>query len=89
MTQSTPAAASGAPRNIFGIAALVLALVGFVSALSTAFIALIPGALAVLFGVLGWTRIRRGEATNRTVTVIGIVLGVGAVALGIWGLTLI
>jgi 4-hydroxybenzoate polyprenyltransferase len=89
MTQSNPTTASAAPRNSFGITALVLALVGLVSGLSTGFLALPLGALAVLFGLLGWARIRRNEATNRKVTVLGMVLGVGAMAIGIWGITLV
>jgi hypothetical protein len=88
MTQSTPTTAPGAPRNSFGITALVLGLVGLVSSLSTGFLALALGALAVLFSLLGWARIRRGEATNRKVTVIGTVLGIGALALGVWGITI-
>lgn len=88
MTQSTTTTAPVPPRNSFGIIALALALVGLVSGLSTGFLALILGALAVLFGLLGWARIRRGEATNRKMTVIGTVLGIGAVALGIWGITI-
>lgn len=89
MTQSTPTKAQGAPRNSFGITALVLAVVGFVSSLSSGFFALPVGALAVLFGLLGWARIHRGEATNRKVTAISTVLGIGAMVLGIWGITLL
>ncbi len=91
MTQSTTAVAPVAPRNGFGITALVLALVGLVFGLVpfTGFIALILGMLAVLFGLLGWARARRGEATNRKMAVIATVLGAGAGALGIWGMTIL
>lgn len=78
------------PHNGFGITALVLALIGLVFGLVplTGFLALILGMLAVLFGSLGWARARRGEATNRKMTVIAAMLGIGAVAFGIWGMTI-
>lgn len=76
------------PRNGFGITALVLALVGLGFGLVplTGFIALILGVLAVLFGFLGWGRVRRGAATNKKMSAIGGLLGAGAVALGIFGM---
>lgn len=79
------------PRNGFGITALVLALVGFVFGMIpfTGFIALILGAIAVLFGFIGWGRARRGTATNKKMSAIGAFLGVGVVALGVWGLTVV
>jgi uncharacterized membrane protein len=74
-----------------GITALVLALVGLVFGLVplTGFLALILGMMAVLFGLLDWSRTRHGVATNRKMTVIGTVLGVGAAALGIWGIVIV
>lgn len=92
MTQlTTIAAAPTVPRNGFGITALVLALIGLVFGLVpfTGFIALILGMLAVLFGLLGWSRTRHGVATNRKMTVIGTVLGIGAAALGVWGMVIV
>lgn len=88
-TPPTPAAP--VPRNGFGITALVLALVGLVFGLVplAGFLALILGMLAVLFGLLGWSRTRHGVATNRKMTVIGTVLGIGAAALGIWGIVIV
>lgn len=85
MTQS---AAPTVRRNGFGIAALVLAVIGLVFGLMpfTGFIALILGLVAVLFGLLGWSRIRLGVATNRRMTMIGAVLGIGSAALGAWGI---
>lgn len=76
---------TGPPRNGFGITALVLALVGLVFGLVplTGFIALILGALAVFFGLLGWARARRGEATNLKMSVISTLLGVGVAVLGL------
>jgi hypothetical protein len=89
--QSPATAVPLVPRNGFGITALVLALIGLVFGLVplTGFLALILGMLAVLFGSLGWARARRGEATNPKMTVIGAALGVGAAALGIWGMTIV
>lgn len=79
------------PKNGFGITALCLALVGLVFGLIplTGFIAVICGALAVLFGLLGVGRAGRGEATNRKMNWIATVLGVGALALGIWGVSIV
>src|SRR5690606_10626059 len=66
-------------RNGFGITALVLALVGAVFGIVplTGFIALILGGLAVVFGLLGIARTRKGIATNRVMSIISTVLGVG------------
>ncbi|MBW0089338.1 DUF4190 and DUF4352 domain-containing protein [Pseudonocardia sp. KRD-184] len=88
--QGQPAYAP-APRNGFGITALVLALVGAVFGLIpfTGFIALILGALAVLFGLLGLGRVRKGVANNRKMTIIGTVLGALVAALGIWGIVIV
>jgi predicted PurR-regulated permease PerM len=90
-TQSTPAAAAPvAPRNGFGITALVLALVGLVFGIVpiTEFLALILGALAVLFGLLAWARARRGEANNRKMAAISTVLGALVAVLGIVGISI-
>jgi hypothetical protein len=76
---------SGArPRNGWGTAALVLGVVGLF--LVIVFIGVLPGLLAVIFGIIGWRRARRGEASNGGVAVAGIVTGALAVVLSIgWG----
>lgn len=86
-----PLPAPAAPRNGFGITALVLALVGLVFGLVpfTGFLALMLGMLAVVFGLIGWSRARKGIATNPNMAGTGTVLGVGAAALGIWGMTIL
>lgn len=86
-----PPPAPATPRNGFGITALVLALVGLVFGLVpfTGFLALILGMLAVVFGMIGWSRARKGIATNPNMAGTGTVLGVGAAALGIWGMTIL
>ena len=63
------------PRNGFGVAALVLGLLAVVSSW-TIIGGIVLGILAVVFGVLGRGRARRGEATNGGMSVAGIVLGV-------------
>lgn len=84
------AASSSATRNGLGISALVLAIVGVVFGLVplTGFIALILGALAILFGLLGFGRVRKGLATNKVMALAGTGLGVVAAALGVWGMTI-
>lgn len=63
------------PRNGFGIAALVLGLLALV--LSWTIIGgLVLGPLALLFGLLGRARAKRGEATNGGLSVAGIVFGI-------------
>jgi hypothetical protein len=72
------------PRQGFAVASLVLGIVGAVFGLVplTALIALACGILAVVFGALGLKQ-RRGMA------LAGLILGVVAVALAIWGLVVI
>lgn len=82
----TPPAA--APKNGLGIAALVVAIIG----LLTVFGGIILGVVAVILGVLGLGRVKRGEADNRGVAIAGIVLGVlgilvsiAVIAVAVWG----
>jgi uncharacterized membrane protein len=49
--------------------------------------AIIGGIIAVVFGLLGFARARRGVATNKKMSLIGTIAGVLAGALGIWGNT--
>jgi hypothetical protein len=76
------------PRNGFGIAALVLGLLALVLCW-TIVGGVVFGILAVIFGLLGRARTKRGEATNGGVSLAGVVLGIigllvaiGLVALG-------
>ena len=59
------------PRNGMGVASLVL---GIASILVVPFL-LVPAVLAVVLGVLGRKRARRGEATNGGVALAGIITG--------------
>jgi hypothetical protein len=76
----------------------VLALIGLVFgqapftgfiALALGLLAVLFGLLAVLFGLLGWSRTRDRAATNRMMTMIGTVLGIGAAAFGIGGIVMV
>ncbi len=80
-----------APRNGPGVASLCLALVGLPFALSplTGVIAASAGALAVVSGLLGWSRARRGTATNRTMSVVATALGVLVLVAGAAGTVLL
>jgi len=79
------------PKNGFGIAALCLAITGLVFGLVplTGFIALICGALAVIFGLLGRGRAKRKVATNKKMSTFSTILGVGAIGLGILGMSIV
>ncbi|MEV6960702.1 DUF4190 domain-containing protein [Streptomyces sp. NPDC051207] len=65
-------------RNGFGIAALVLGLVG-VALFWTVFGGIVLGLLAVVFGILGYRRKKRGLATNGAMALIGAVAGALAI----------
>lgn len=70
------------PRNGVGLAALVVAIAGIVTALSVVGgVAL--GIVAVVLGFIGHGRAKRGEADNGGVAIAGIVLGALAVVAGI------
>ncbi|MBW1601567.1 DUF4190 domain-containing protein [Streptomyces sp. JJ66] len=66
------------PKNGFGIAALVLGIIA-VLLFWTAIGGILLGLLAVIFGILGWRRKKRGEATNGGMSIIGLVLGAVAI----------
>ncbi|MET9506580.1 DUF4190 domain-containing protein [Streptomyces sp. NPDC006622] len=71
-------------RNGFGIAALVLGIVAVVL-FWTVVGGIVLGLLAVVFGILGHRRARRGIATNGVMAIIGAVVG----ALGLIGSSVI
>lgn len=58
-----------------GIAALVLGIVGVVTCCT-----LVPGILAIIFGIIGRKRAQVGEATNGGMALAGLILGIVAVA---------
>lgn len=96
MTQSSypmgpPPVSVPAPRNGMGITALSLALVGLVFSLIpfTGFLAVMLGALALVFGLIGISRARSGLATNRVMSWFGTLLGALALAGGVWGMVIV
>jgi hypothetical protein len=73
-TRQDGPAAPGARRNGFGIAALVLGLVG-AALFWTVVGGIVLGLLALVFGVLGHRRSKRGLATNGVMSLVGAVIG--------------
>jgi hypothetical protein len=70
------------PRNGLGVASLVLAIVGLLSVWSVVG-GITLGIVGAVLGVVGWRRVRRGEADNGGIAIAGIVLGVMAVIVGL------
>jgi hypothetical protein len=71
-----------APKNGLGIAALVLAVIGLLC-VATVLAPIILGAVAVILGVVGRGRVKRGIADNAGVAIAGIVLGCLAIVVGL------
>ncbi|WP_030672571.1 DUF4190 domain-containing protein [Streptomyces rimosus] len=72
-----PLMAARPPRNGIGITALVLGIVSLVLGVLVIlfWMTWLPGLLAVIFGIIGMRRDRKGLATNGTVAMVGTVLG--------------
>jgi hypothetical protein len=77
-------------RNGMGIAALVLGIIGTVSGLVPFFfwLAGILGLIALILGLAGRGRAKRGEATNKGVATFGAVLGLVSLILSVVGAVL-
>jgi hypothetical protein len=71
-TPATPTAAT--PRNRFGVTALVLGIVGAVFCWVPVFGGILA-ILALVFGALGYSRARKGEANNSGMAIAGLILG--------------
>jgi len=75
----------GQLQNGLGIAAMILGIVGFFLAFIV--IGIIPAVLALIFGIIGVRRAKRGTASNRGQATSGLVLGiigiVVAIAMGV------
>jgi hypothetical protein len=84
-------APAAAPRNGLGLAAVIVGLVGLLFGLVplTGFIAVICALVAIPLGLAGVSRVRKGGATNRNTAISGLILGAGALVLGIWGITIV
>jgi hypothetical protein len=70
------------PRNGLGIAALVLAIVALFAFWSVLG-GVVIGVVAVILGIVGWGRAKRGEASNGGVAIAGIALGALAVVVSL------
>jgi len=66
--------APAAPRNGLGVAALVLGIIALVFCW-TVIGGVILGILALIFGIIGYLRAKRGEATNAGVALSGAITG--------------
>ncbi|WP_239109659.1 DUF4190 domain-containing protein, partial [Streptomyces anulatus] len=82
-----------APNNGLGTAAMVIGIISVVGFCLYG-VNIILGILALIFGIIGLGRAKRGEATNRGMALAGVILGsvgivVGAAILGliIWAAT--
>ncbi|MFD7661637.1 DUF4190 domain-containing protein [Streptomyces sp. NPDC059788] len=90
-----PQAPTGMPphqaaRNGLGVAALVLGIIGALSGLIPLFfwLAGILGLLALVFGLVGRGRAKRGQATNKGMATAGAVFGAIALILSVVGVVI-
>jgi hypothetical protein len=76
--------ASAQPRNGLSTAALVLGVLGLLSVITlvTFPIGIVLALLAVVLGVIGRRRAKRGEATNGGLALAGLILGVLSLVIG-------
>ncbi|MFE5833589.1 DUF4190 domain-containing protein [Streptomyces sp. NPDC056508] len=86
-TQVPPAAPHRAMRNGLGTAALILGIIGTLSGLVPFFfwLAGILGLIALILGLVGKGRTKRGEANNKGVALTGAILGLVALILSVVG----
>jgi hypothetical protein len=78
-------------KNGFGIAGIICAIAGLLFSIIpfTGFIAFILGMTAVVLGLSGWSRVRKNKATNKKVSIAAVIVGVIAMAIGIWGMVIV
>ena len=77
-----PAGPATPPRNGLGVAALVLAVIALIGSCSVAG-GILLGTAAVILGILGRGRAKRGEADNGGVALTGIILGFVAIVVSL------
>lgn len=65
----------GSPKNGFGIAALVLGILAVLTSF-TVVVGVLLGLLAIVFGVLGRGKVKKGLADNGGLALTGLLLGV-------------
>ncbi|MFI1017518.1 DUF4190 domain-containing protein [Streptomyces sp. NPDC020965] len=75
-------------RNGLGTASLILGIIGAISGVIPLlfWMAGILGVIALILGLVGRGRVKRGEANNKGVTITGAVLGLVALVLSVVGL---
>ena len=90
--QPAPQGPTGAPapqaaRNGLGVAALILGIIGALSGIPMILFWLAGplGVLALIFGLVGLSRAKKGQATNKGVAVTGTILGALAIVLAVVG----
>ncbi|AWL40867.1 MULTISPECIES: DUF4190 domain-containing protein [unclassified Streptomyces] len=76
-----PAWGGPAPANGLGVAAMVLGIVGVVGFCMWG-IGIVLGVLALVFGIVGHGRVKRGEADNGGMALAGIILGSVSIVIG-------
>ena len=87
-TQVPPAAPRQVMRNGLGTAALILGIIGTLSGLIPLlfWLAGTLGLIALILGLVGKGRVKRGEANNKGVTLTGAILGLVSLILATVGL---
>jgi hypothetical protein len=73
-----------APQNGLGIAALILGIIGVLfGVIPVVWVAGILGIIGLILGLVGLGRVQRGEATNGTMALWGVIASVAAVVLSL------
>jgi hypothetical protein len=67
------------PKNGLGTAALIIGIIGVV--LAFFFVGGFLGLLALIFGIVGLGKVKKGEASNKGAAVAGLILGVVAMVI--------
>lgn len=86
-TQVPPAAPHTPLRNGLGTAALILGIIGTLSGVTMVlfWLAGILGLIALILGLVGKGRVKRGEASNKGVALTGAILGLVSLVLSVVG----
>jgi hypothetical protein len=81
----TPPGPGGQPSNGMGLAALIVGIVSLLVAWIpfVGLLAVVGGIVAVVLGIIALGKVNRREATNRTQSIVGIVVGAVAILLAI------
>ncbi|MFF9852653.1 DUF4190 domain-containing protein [Streptomyces litmocidini] len=86
-----PPAAPRVMRNGLGTAALILGIIGTVSGFMPFlfWLAGILGVIALILGLVGKGRVKRGEADNKGVALTGVILGLVSLILSVVGIVIV